>query len=213
MTDGVPNTTRRIRPAARADVPAIASVLADAFIDESVFRWLQPDDDLRRRLLPVMFAGMLRHVHPIERGSEVLVDGDRLLGAAVWAPPGRWKAPWWRQILAVPPLLRVLDRKNLKLYSSRGNAIDHAAHAVHPAEPHWYLAGLGVAPAAQGTGVGFALTRSGRDRCHRQGVPAYLECVAQLVPYYQRLGFHRIHDIEMPGDAPNHVGMWHDSRG
>ncbi len=213
MTDGAPRSSRQVRPATGADVPEMVAVLADAFMDSGVFRWLQPDDTVRQRMLPVMFTGLLRRVHPVERGAELLTDGDRVVGAAVWAPPGRWKAPWWSQILAFPALLRVLDRESLKTFSSRGNAVDHAAHAVHPKAPHWYLAGLGVSPTAQGTGVGSALVRSGLDRCHGQAVPAYLECETHLVPYYERLGFHSIHDLEMPDDAPDQVGMWHDHRG
>ncbi len=212
MTDRAPRTPIWVRPATRADVPEMVAVLADAFMDSAVFRWLQPDDGVRQRLLPVMFTGLLRGVHPVERGAQLAIGADRVVGAAVWAPPGKWKAPWWRQILTFPALLRVLDRESLKTFSSRGNAVDHAAHAVHPDEPHWYLAGLGVSPTVQGTGVGSGLVRSGLDRCHGQGVPAYLECETHLVPYYERLGFRSIHDIEMPDEAPDQVGMWHDPR-
>ena len=40
--------------------------------------------------------------------------------------------------------------------------------------PHWYLAGIGVDPAAQRQGVGAALLRPGIEAAERAGLPAVL---------------------------------------
>lgn len=188
----------------------MVDVLAEAFIDEPMFRWLQPDDSARERLLPAMFETLIRYVHPVARGSEVFVDGGAIVGAAVWAPPGRWKPPWWRQLQGLPKMLPALARISVRTFATRGNAIDRAAFAVHPSEPHWYLAGMGVAPSAQGRGVGSALVRSGLERCSRAGTPAYLECVPDLQGFYESLGFRHLHDLDMPKGAPDQIGMWFD---
>ena len=86
-----------VRAATRADVPALARVMSRAFFDESQFVWLQPNAGLRSSLLAGMFRLELRHVHPIDRGGNVLRANGGLLGGAVWAPPGRWKASMVRR--------------------------------------------------------------------------------------------------------------------
>ena len=44
--------------------------------------------------------------------------------------------------------------------------------AVHPEEPHWYLAIIGSDPEARGGGFGSALMRSRLDRCDAECAPA-----------------------------------------
>jgi predicted N-acetyltransferase YhbS len=67
---------------------------------------------------------------------------------------------------------------------------------------------LGTDPKAQGEGVGSALVASGLERCDREGEHAYLECVEQLVSYYERFGFEVTGEIEMPEEVPDQVSMW-----
>ena len=201
-----------VRAATRADVPALARVMSRAFFDESQFVWLQPNAGLRSSLLAGMFRLELRHVHPIDRGGNVLRANGGLLGGAVWAPPGRWKAPMWRQLRGTPRLFLSLGRGNLRGFATRGKALQDALEEAHPGEPHWYLAALGVDPDAQGQGVGAALMRAGLDRCDDEGAHAYLECVEHLVPYYKRFGFEPRGPIAMPDGAPSQVGMWRPGR-
>jgi GNAT superfamily N-acetyltransferase len=205
MTPGEP---LRVRAATRADVPALAAVLSRAFFDESQFVWLQPDNDHRANLLPAMFRMELQHVHPVDRGGQVLLDDGGLLGGSVWAPPGRWKASTWRQLPGIPRLILSLGKENLQSFAKRGKALQDALEKAHPNEPHWYLAALGVDPGAQGKGAGAALMRAGLDRCDGEGAPAYLECLERLVPYYERYGFEVRGPIQMPDGAPMQVGMW-----
>src|ERR671918_1695790 len=171
-----------VRAATRADVPALARVMSRAFFDESQFVWLQPNAVLRSSLLGGMFRLELQHVHPIDGGGHVLPANGGLLGGAVWAPPGRWKAPMWRQLRGTPRLFLSLGRGNLRGFATRGKTLQDALEEAHPVEPHWYLAALGVDPDAQGQGVGAALMRAGLDRCDDEGAHAYLECVERLVP-------------------------------
>jgi ribosomal protein S18 acetylase RimI-like enzyme len=200
--------TSAVRPAIRADIPRLVEVMTRAFLHEPQFVWLQPEEDLRRRLLPVMFRTLLRHVHPVHWGSQVALAGGGLAGGAVWAPPERWKAPVWRQLLGLPGTFAALDRRNLRGYAKRGKQLQDALERDHPDEPHWYLAALGVDPEAEGTGVGTALMAAGLDRCDAQAASAYLECVERLVPYYERFGFQARGPIAMPDGAPTQVGMW-----
>jgi ribosomal protein S18 acetylase RimI-like enzyme len=183
-------------------------VLSRAFADVDPFTWIQPDPELRARVEPVIFRAALRHLYRIEDGTQVFEDGGKIIGCAMWAPPGKWKASLWRQLRSVPPFIRELGMKNMAEYGKRGRAVEDALQAEHPAEPHWYLAGIGADPDAQGRGIGTALVRSGLARCDREGAHAYLECLHSLVPYYQRFGFDVTAEIAMPEGTLPQAGMW-----
>jgi ribosomal protein S18 acetylase RimI-like enzyme len=212
MNDTRRRATGTVRPATRADVPKLAAVMARAFFDAPQFEWLLPDPDVRARAAPVTFGAALRFMHPIERGGEVFVDGDAILGGAAWMPPGRWRSSPWQQLRAAPALIRALGMRRLGEYGQRGQALEGAMHAVHPSEPHWYLAILGTDPGVQATGVGSALMRSGVARCDREGADAYLECLEVDIPYYERFGFAVTAAIAMPEGAPVQFGMWRERR-
>jgi ribosomal protein S18 acetylase RimI-like enzyme len=198
----------RVRPCTAADIPETVAVLSRAFADKAPFDWIQPDPILRARVMPVMFGAALRWMYPARRGTEVCVAGGRILGAAAWAPPGKWKPSMVKQLLALPGIVGALGFGNLAEYGRRGRAVEAALTVEHPAAPHWYLAALGVDPAAHGKGVGSALVRSGLARCDRDGTPAYLECLEALVPYYRRFGFAVAGRIAMPAGASDQVAMW-----
>jgi ribosomal protein S18 acetylase RimI-like enzyme len=193
-------------------VPELAAVLSRAFADEPPFTWVQPDDELRARVQPAMFRAALSYIYPVERGTEVLLENGVILGGAVWAPPGSWKAPPWQQLRAIPGLIRALGVRHFRQYAQRGKAVEDALHGAHPSDPHWYLATLGTDPQAQSKGVGSALVRSGLERCDREGESAYLECLEPLVPYYERFGFEISGEIEMPEEVPDQVAMWRAER-
>jgi len=72
----------------------------------------------------------------------------------------------------------------------------------HPAEPHWYLPLIGVAPAQQGHGYGSLLLEHAAERCDRERLPAYLESTSlRSVPLYRRHGFEVVGEIRR-GSAP-----------
>lgn len=197
-----------IRSGTRADIDQAAMVLSRAFADAEPFTWIQPDPELRARFEPVLFQSALRYNYPIERGTEVLVEGKNITGCAMWAPPGKWKATLWQQLRSIPLFVRSLGMRQLSEYGRRGRAVEEALQTAHPTELHWYLAGLGVDPAAHGKGFGTALVRSGLERCDREGAHAYLECLLHLVPYYQQFGFDVVAEIAMPEGTPPQASMW-----
>ena len=190
----------------------LAALLSLAFAYEPPFTWVQPDAELRARVQPAMFRAALSYLYPVERGTEVLLEGGAILGGAIWAPPGSWKAPLWQQLRATPGLIKALGVRHFRQYAQRGKAVEDALHRAHPSDPHWYLAMLGTDPQSQGKGVGSALVRSGLERWDRAGDHAYLECLENLVPYYERFGFEITGEIEMPEGVPDQVSMWRAHR-
>ncbi|MFM7271031.1 MAG: GNAT family N-acetyltransferase, partial [Actinomycetes bacterium] len=76
-----------IRPCEGRDLRAVSRVLARAFDDSPVTRWIVPSARLRPLALRSFFGSGARDGHRHGR-VWVAVDGDRILGASVWLPPG-----------------------------------------------------------------------------------------------------------------------------
>jgi ribosomal protein S18 acetylase RimI-like enzyme len=200
MTSG---GARTVRPFARADLSETAATLARAFDDDPVMVWIFPDEQLRRRRLPGFFASSLRATRA---GAEVAMLDGRVVGAAVWLPPGGWRPPLWRQLVALPGAALRLGSRMAVASTTYG-----ALLRVHPAKPHWYLSGIGTDPPAQGTGVGSELMRSRLVRCDAERMPAYLESSNERnVPFYERHGFRVIGELSVPGGGPTLWLMWRD---
>jgi GNAT superfamily N-acetyltransferase len=189
---------RIVRPATRADVRGLSAVLARAFDDDPLMMWIFPDGAMRRRRLPRLFAVLLRRYYLAGQATELVADGDQVLGGAMWARPGQWPPPARRQLVAVPAMVRALGSR-LPVAGESSSAISRS----HPGGPHWYLAGIGTEPARQGTGVGGLLLASQLDRCDAAGIPAYLESSKRSnVGYYEKFGFTVAGEISVPGGGP-----------
>jgi GNAT superfamily N-acetyltransferase len=194
-----------VRPATEDDLPAIGRALAAAFADDPVWAWMtSPKADWHRRSA-TWFEAEAR-VQMRGHGS-VLVD-EGVHGAAIWAPPGRWKSTVGDAIaLAVP---------SLRLFRSRMPRAMKAVNTnerLHPTDPpHWYLAILGTDPAHQGTGVGGALIGAVTHRCDAEGLGAYLESSKeQNLAFYARHGFEVRQALELPHGPPVWT-MWREPR-
>jgi ribosomal protein S18 acetylase RimI-like enzyme len=197
-----------VRPFARADLSATVATLARAFDDDPVMVWIFPDEQLRRRRLPGFFASSLRGTLRYS-GAEVAVVDRRVLGAAVWLPPGAWRPPLWRQLAALPGVVFRLGSRMAVASTTYG-----ALLRVHPTRPHWYLSGIGTDPPEQGTGVGSDLMRSRLVRCDADQMPAYLESSNERnVPFYEGHGFRVIGELTVPGGGPTLWLMWRDPQG
>ncbi|MEU5993409.1 GNAT family N-acetyltransferase [Spirillospora sp. NPDC047418] len=196
-----------VRTAAGADAAAIAPVLARAFDDDPVWRWLLPDDASRVRRLTGLFGVLLRRVHLRHGATETAGRDGAVAAAALWDPPGHWRVPVRLQAAQAVPLLRILGARVPVTLRTLGAIERH-----HPREPHWYLSVLGTDPPAQGGGLGGALLRSRLDRCDTAGIPAYLESSKeQNVPYYERFGFRVTRELALPGrGCPPVWLMWRD---
>ena len=71
-----------VRPARKADIPALARVLARAFEDDPVMMWVQPDAARRKAALPGLFSALTRHHFLAGRGTEVALSADGVAAAA-----------------------------------------------------------------------------------------------------------------------------------
>lgn len=197
-----------VRAARRSDIPALAGVLGRAFQQDPVISWLQPDPARRAAALPGFFGATVRHHFLAGSGVEIAVSESGVGGAALWDPPGCWEQTHREQIAMLPAVIRAF-RGRLGV----GRALTEQMKAVHPEEPHWYLATLGSDPTVRGGGFGTALLRSRLDRCDDEGAPAYLESSnIDNVPYYNRFGFEVTGEIVMSDGGPTLWSMWRRPR-
>jgi ribosomal protein S18 acetylase RimI-like enzyme len=174
-----------VRPLRRAELRAATRVLVDALAEDPAWTHVLPDRRHRRRtlrsLVGVALADSGRH-------ARVAVAGRRVVGAAVWQRPGGYPMTATRQARALPrmvPLLATAPRS-----AARIRRLGEALDAVFPREPVRYLQILGVAPDAQGRGVGSALLRRGLESADVAGEVVYLETGKEAnLALYQRYGF------------------------
>jgi ribosomal protein S18 acetylase RimI-like enzyme len=189
-----------VRVAVQEDIPALADALARAFHDDPIAMFSQPREGSRHRRLRFFFAGRLRTLV----GEELCFCTEDRLGAALWAPPDRWEVPP-REALRMIALVSRRAPQTLAGY--------RRVEQLHPREPHFYLPTLGVAPEAQGRGLGSALLQPMLERCDREGVPAYLESSKERnIAFYGRHGFRVTREMRFSRRGPMLWLMWRDPR-
>jgi GNAT superfamily N-acetyltransferase len=199
--DGDMDDSDGARPATVDDVAVTAAVLADAFYDDPVFRFLFPDDSERPRLAQAMFTMLGEHVYlPL---GECLVAGD---AAAYWEPPA---APanddFW--VDHGDAFVAALEGQVERLV-----ALGVAMDAHHPSDPCWYLSLLGVRPSAQGRGLGGRLLTHKLQQIDAVGGAAYLEASSPRNKLlYERHGFELLEEFRAEGGPPMYA-MWRAPR-
>ena len=191
--------------ATRRDVPALAGMLARAFLDDPVAGWACRPEALRPGMLERFHGARLRHLLAHE---EVWSTPD-LSCAALWAPPQRWKTTAREDLELARCLLhpRLMVRMPLVVTGLLG------MERRHPREvPHWYLATLGTDPSEQGQGLGSAVLEPVLARCDEDGVGAYLESSKERnIDFYARHGFRVTGELRLPR-GPSVWPMWRDPR-
>jgi GNAT superfamily N-acetyltransferase len=198
--------TVAIVPLGRGQLGEVGAVFAASHGQYPTFSHVFPDPEPRAAALRAFFTATVRdalafgHVH-------AAVEAGRLLGVAVWLPPGRahWNAA--RQLRATPAMLQVLwaaPRAFPAFIRYGGNAA-----RLHPRDPHWNLETLGIIPEAQGRGLGTRLLAPGLARADQDGLPCYLTTARrENLRFYGRLGFEVEHDaLPLVPGGPTSWGM------
>jgi ribosomal protein S18 acetylase RimI-like enzyme len=194
-----------VRRASAADVPALAAMLARAFLDDPVAAWAWPPESLRLKALERFQAARLRQLV----GDEEIWTTDALTSAALWAPPKRWHMSSREVLQLTPAFLHPRLFVRVPLVAAGWERLERA----HPRAPaHYYLTVLGTEPAAQGGGLGSAVLRPVLERCDADEVGAYLESSKERnVDFYVRHGFRVVEEIRLLR-GPKMWKMWRDPR-
>ncbi len=176
-----------------ADVPAAIQVLAAAFADDPLARWLLPGDRYATHACAVF--GSAAEASAEHGELAVAADGS---AAAVWLPrsagaPARAEEP--------PPFERL------------GTFLELTAARRRAGAAHLYLVFLGVVPGMQGRGLGGALLRERLATADTEGLPAYLEASSPgSKALYERHGFRSVGDPVRLPDGPDIWPMWRAAR-
>jgi len=174
-------------------------LLCRAFDHDAHINWLIRQDDGRELALVELFGVLLS-----EMGGELHATTDHQ-AAALWFPPGQssgWRAQalFFRRLLMIAgPLRAVLRGIDLKRMDQR-----------HPAEPHFYLQLIGVAPEARCRGHASALLRRLLSLAGEAKRPIYLETSSQEnVAFYVRRGFNAIAETTLSDNLRLWSLLWH----
>ena len=183
-----PTAVRNARP---GDLRPVSLVLARAFRDDPVHRWILPGEFdwavASDSFFAMVMSDMLRH--------DSVFTTEAREGAALWIPPYPQPAALRDRLAMAARWYAALGRRSKEV----GEQLARIERA-HPREPHWYLAVLGTDPRHQGRGVGSALLAPILARCDADRVPAYLESSKRTnVPFYERHGFRVIGELAIEG--------------
>ena len=163
-----------------------AAVLARAFRDDPIQRYVIPDDDRRARVAPWTFGAAIRYCLPHGGVYAALAIG----GVACWLPPGVGAADALGMIRSgkISAPLRLGPAAFLRFMGIASYMTAERKRLV-PA-PHWYLLAIGVEPSRQGEGMGGALLESVLSLADADGTSCYLETQTKRnVKFYERHGF------------------------
>jgi ribosomal protein S18 acetylase RimI-like enzyme len=207
MPDRAPisDAAPELRRASAADVPALAQMLARAFLDDPLASWAWRPDTLRLAALERFQAIRL---HQLMLDGEVWTTAD-LACAALWAAPRRWRSSPLQELSFAPCFLHPRLLARMPLVALGWYKIEQQ----HPAKPpHWYLAVLGTEPEAQGQGLGSRVLGAVLERCDTDGVGAYLESSKERnIDFYARHGFRVTSELRLLR-GPCVWAMWREPR-
>jgi ribosomal protein S18 acetylase RimI-like enzyme len=196
-------TPTQVYKASPGDVPRIAATLGRAFFDDPVFRWISPEPDRRRALLPAFFALV---AETLQRYDEIHVAGLGA-GAALWVPPGGAPVP--------DDLADEFGRRALAMSGADAERMIDVSDLIgghHPPGSYYFLQFMGVEPAGQGRGLGSQLLAHMLERCDREEVRAYLDATSEdSKRLYERHGFRATGEYA-PAGGPPLWPMWREPR-
>ena len=190
------------------DLEEVARTLADAFAVDPLMDWFMRVDERRAAARLDFFRFLVRAGAPQGRIDRPAGGG----AAAIWMP-FEWlgPTPFLAELASLPVMLGATGLGRC----GRMQAVRADMDRHHPMDRrHAYLWVLGVAPAAQGRGVGSALLRAAGARLDAEQLPAYLETgTTRNVALYRRHGFEVISEHKARADAPPMWSMWREPGG
>lgn len=179
-------------------ITAAATTLARAFQDDPLMVYAIPDAAERARLLPEVYARMVRFGL---LACEVLTTAGASDGVALWLPPN---AKWTRENMQAAGMHETPTLIGEEAYQRYREVVSREWQARERdiVGPCWYLFLIGVEPRSQRRGIGAALIRPILERADKDKLACYLETENERnVAFYRKLGFDTIISGEEAGSG------------
>lgn len=178
-----------------AETKRVAVVLAEAFLDDPVWRGIGPRSR-RHRAIANRASFWAIATAARRNGARIRVARreGRIIGAAIAFEPGTWPLP---EAASLWELAWVLCAGPLPVWRGLGDDREMRRHQRD--DPHVYLWFLGVDPPHQGTGAGRALTAELGSFADSLELPTRLETATESnLAFYGSLGHRRRDGFELP---------------
>jgi ribosomal protein S18 acetylase RimI-like enzyme len=195
-----------VDPLLVGDARVAGGLLAASHGEYPAFRLLFPDPAMRARVLRPFMASAARDAARYGRPLAARVDG-RLVGVALWMPPGRFPVSPLRKARMVPGLARSALAAGARF--PRFARVGAALERELPDGQFWYLQAMGIHPSAQRQGVGSALMAAGLALVDADNLVCHLHTSDQAnLDYYHRWGFESTQPAVHAGtEGPTYYGM------
>ncbi|HEY0494492.1 MAG TPA: GNAT family N-acetyltransferase [Kutzneria sp.] len=191
-----------VRPASRSEVDIVARVLAAAFQDDPVSKWVFPGEEHRLEAQPVFFKAFTEAAFA---DGEVYLAHDHS-AASLWFRTDGGESP--EEFMA---RFAALDEDDMQRFAVLSELM--AAHSNHH-EPHLHWQFCGLLPAAQRKGLGSAIARQHFRRLDAKGVACAGEASsADSARLWRRHGFVDSGEPFAPPGGPMMYPIWRAPRG
>jgi ribosomal protein S18 acetylase RimI-like enzyme len=186
-----------------ADLKRAVYVLARAFQDDPLFKYLVPDIRKRQYVLEIFFSIFLKFSIQNFKAYGVSKPID---GVAIWSFPNL-KGMYLSGLFGIDLLKLVFSRmtfsffKMLNIFSK-----SEKMRKKYAPKPHYYLEAIAVLPKFQGKGLASKLIKPFLKKADKELVGIYTETMkASNVTLYEHFGFQCIEKYQLPNTD---VNLW-----
>jgi len=191
---------------ARTTPAIVASLVGDPFYRAITADFIA-DDGSVAHTLGSYFEYSLAEA---ERTGRCVVADDPQLGASAWLLPRSAELEAIESAAKASFLAATLGPRGNSNYRRIMEFMSQHASVSVPSEA-WYLSIIGIAPVAQGQGIGARLLRPTLAEADAAGAVCYLETFApRTVSFYERLGFRSVASHLEPCTGSPYVIMRRD---
>ncbi|GMO27901.1 MAG: hypothetical protein Pg6A_15650 [Termitinemataceae bacterium] len=178
-----------IRKIERADIDAVIEIMAKAFQNSALYRYLEPDAEKRAQFLRLVFRHRIAFSFDTHE-AYAAYNMETMSGAAFWAHPDSKM----RENSALEEAVR--ECSGIFEKWRRFHEILFEAFSKAYSKPHWSLGPIAVAPEVWGQGTAGALIRHKLAQIDESGLPCLLGTQDEVnIKIYTRYGFRLIHKV------------------